>query len=243
MAATPKFKKKTTLFSLPIELRNTIWHYALEDDTKQCTRKRRPRPCRYCIDRCGPYHEPAVLQVSRQVRSETQSVWYANATFYFHDGIDKLLEFLVFLGNHKTSKIANLKDEPSFGKPAAAREFLEEMYQRVRALGISLSEEAIEVTCHEGLRLLRTSEAKETKIAMRKKGGVTAATATNVVGPRTRAAAGGGSCDGGGYFSDSTLSNNDAGSDFSMSQLLRADSIIADFSLAFDYSEESEDFF
>lgn len=218
MASATKAKEKTAIFSLPIEIRNNIWHYVLEDNTKQCTRKRRTRPCRFCIDRCPPYHEPAVLQVSRQVRSETQSVWYGTATFYFHDGSDKLLEFLVFLGNHKTSKIANLVDEPSFGKPSFARKFLEEVYHKVRALGIQLNEGAIEVMVCEGTRLLKSTMRKDAKIIMRKtdmRGVVVAPEA--ISRPREQASASSEFDVDEGSWSETTLPNSDAESDGSMS--------------------------
>ncbi|KAF2162699.1 hypothetical protein M409DRAFT_26935 [Zasmidium cellare ATCC 36951] len=212
MAKAKVAKKKTTIFSLSTEVRNTIWHYTLEDDNEQCTRKRRTRECRWCINRCPSYQEPPVLQVSRQVRCETQSVWYANATFYFHDGSDKLLEFLVFLGNHKTAKIANLKDEPSFGKPSFARKSLEEVYHKIHALGIQLSEQAIEVSCHEGVRLLKSTLRKDIKVTMRKKIGGGVAT-TTVSMPRMQVSSGSASTEDEGSSSDSLLPNDDTDSD------------------------------
>lgn len=100
-----------------------------------------------------------------------QDLWYSNTTFYFHDGLDKLLEFLKFLGNHKTVKLAHLKDGLGFGKKRYATKWLDEAYERFRSLGIMLNEGAIEVTCKEGLRLVKSTAEKDITVSIRKGNG------------------------------------------------------------------------
>lgn len=241
MAGPADPQKPKTLLSLPTEIKARIWRLALQNDNKRCTRKHNRRPCRWCIARCPPYKEPALLSVSRQVRNEAQSVWYANATFYFHDGVDKLLEFLIFLGNNKTVKITTLKDEPSFHKSRYALEFLDEVYRKVHALGIQLREEAIEVTYHEGLRLLRTTRAKEQVVALRKNVDGDA-TVSGMVGARVETLSAEDEFgDDEWEMSDSTIANSDAESDNSADFNSHTE-VIADSISAFYESDWAADF-
>lgn len=108
-------------------------------------------------------------------------------------------------------------DEPSFGKPAFARRFLQELYAKVHALGIQLDEGAVEVMVCEGTRLLKSTMRKDAKVAMRKTDlcGVVVAPAA-MFQLHAQASASSEFDEEEGSWSETTLPNSDAESDTSM---------------------------
>ncbi|SMR58578.1 unnamed protein product [Zymoseptoria tritici ST99CH_1E4] len=166
-----KSKSKTTitlrapprshLLRLPEEVQSRIFKYALQDDYTRCTRKK--FRCAFCVDKCTHFSEPALLRTCSQIRITAGDIWYGNATFYVHDGLQHCVEFLKFLGPGRMAKLGLIKDEPSFGGKEYAEEFLKNLHKEAKRCGMRLRGDAVEVS----YRLSNGEDGVEKVVALR----------------------------------------------------------------------------
>lgn len=104
-SSAPKRQKKTNskfrFMDLPAELRNDISTCVLVTDEVITIRKekytayeRRTKPT---LPMIRSWHEPALLQLSKQIRTEASSIYYVDNRFKFRidtDGMDKVYAFI-----------------------------------------------------------------------------------------------------------------------------------------------------
>ena len=85
------------LLELPAEIRNEIWSYALDTPDSITIENRRPY-----------FHEPGLLAVNRQVRSETVGIWYHDINFYIA-GSNPAVKFLRAISDQQLSALRTLR--------------------------------------------------------------------------------------------------------------------------------------
>jgi hypothetical protein len=157
---------------LPEEIQNRIYKLALEGDFSRCTRKK--FRCTHCIDRSPRFSEPALLRTCGEIRMKAGDIWYANATFYVHDGLQHCIDFLNFLGKGRVSKLGLIKDEPSFGQKSYAELFLRNLHREAKRCGLRLKSDSVEVSYRESSETgeVEKEVALRTMIKTEKRGNV-----------------------------------------------------------------------